>query len=151
MFDEDVRGLQIAMDDPLVVQITDSPRQRREPFANEFGRQTVRMAVDDLRERFAEDVFHDDPALAARVASEVVEVDEVGVFEVEAVADAVKFGVGVAAKELERDFLAAIRDGEVDLTESALTDAPFKGEAVEWALPGAIGELHRGHRKPRRR
>ena len=51
------------------------------------------------------------------VGAEVVEVDEVGVLEVEALGDAAQFGVGVAAEELERDFLAAVADGEVDLAE----------------------------------
>ena len=107
------------------------------------------MPVDDLRERFAEDVLHDDPLVAARVGAEVVEVDEVGVLEVEAVGDAAQFDVGVAAEELERDFLAAVADGEVDLAEPALADAALDRVAVERSLPGAVGELHRGHRKPR--
>ena len=137
------------MDDALIVQVARHRGERREPLADEFGRQAVGVAVDDLGERLAEDVLHHDPLVAARVGAEVVEVDEVGVLEVEAVADAAQFGVGVAAEELEGDFLAAVGDGEVDLAEPALADAPLEGVAVERSLAGAVGELHRGHRRSR--
>ena len=149
VFDEDVGGLEVAVDDAVVVQVADAASERREPLADEFGRQAVGVAVDDLGERLAEDVLHDDPVLAAGVGAEVVEVDEIGVLEVEAVADAAQLGVGVAAEELERDFLAAVADGEVDLAEPALADAPLEGVAVERPLAGAVGELHRGHRRSR--
>ena len=109
------------------------------------------MAVDDLGERLAEDVLHDHPVIAARIAAEVVEVDEVGVLEVEAVGDAAELGVGVAAEKLEGDLLAPIGDREVDLAEAALADAALEGVAVKRPLPGAVGELQSGHRKPRRR
>jgi hypothetical protein len=78
-------------------------------------------------------------------------VDEVRMLEVEAVRDASEFGIGVAAEELEGDLLAAVRDREVDLPESALADTTLEGEAVERSLAGAVGELQSGHRKPRQR
>src|SRR5262249_44766578 len=74
---------------------------------------------------------------------EVVKVDEVGVFEVQAVADAAELGVGAAAdEELERNFFAAVGDGEVHLAKPALAEAPLDGEAVERALAPSVGELH---------
>ena len=63
--------------------------------------------------------------------------------EVEAIRDAAKLGVGPAANEqLQRDFLAAVGDGKVDLAESALAEAALDGEAVEWALAPSVGEPH---------
>ena len=108
------------------------------------------MAVDDLGKRLAEDVLHDHPLLAARVGAEVVEVDEIGVFEIEAVADAAELGVGVPAEKLERNFLTAVRDGEVNFAEPALAHAPLEGEAIERPLPGPVSELQSRHCKPRR-
>ena len=77
--------------------------------------------------------------------------DEVGVLEVEAMGDAAELDVGVAAEELERDFLAAIGDGEVDLAEPALADAALDGVPIQRSLAGAVGEFQSGHRWPRRR
>ena len=147
MFDEDVRGLEVAMHNSLIVQVRDAASECAKPFANDFGGKPGRVLVDDVTERFAEDVLHDDPLIAAAVGAEVVEVNEVRVLEVDAVSDSAKFGVGVSAQEFERDFLAAIADGEIHLAERALADAPLEGVAVEWPLTGPIGELHRGHRR----
>ncbi len=82
--------------------------------------------------------------VAAVIGAQIVEVDEVGVLEVEAVGDAAELDVRVAAEQLERDFLAGVADGEVDLAEPALADAAFDGEARQRPLAGAVGESHDG-------
>ena len=81
---------------------------------------------------------------------QVVQVDEVWVLEVQAVADAAKLGVGAAAdEELEGDFLTAVGDGEVDLAKPALAEAALDGEAVERALAPSVGEPHDPPSRPR--
>src|SRR5579872_1153259 len=99
------------------------------------------MPVDHLRERFAEDVLHDDPFFTMNVVAQVVEMDEVGVFEVEAMGNAPEFGIRMSAKQLEGHFFASIADGEINLSKSALPHTPFKCEAVERTLAGPIGEF----------
>ena len=101
------------------------------------------MAGQHGVERLAGDVFHHDPVIAVGVGLEVVQADEVGVLEVQALGDAAQLDVEVAADQLEGDFLAAVADGEVDLAEAAAADAALEGVAVQGPLSGTVGELHR--------
>jgi hypothetical protein len=130
------------------VQIADAAAERAEPLADELGGQTSRVSVDYLRQRLAEDIFHYDPLLAASVGAEVVQMNEIGVLEVEAMGDAAEFRVGVPTKELESNLLAAVADREVHLAEPALTHAAFERVAVERPLSGSVAELHAGHGNP---
>ena len=88
VLDEDVGRLQVPVDDALVVQIADGAGQCPEPLADEVLGQAGAVPLDDLGERFAEDVLHDDPGVAVLVLADVVHVDEVGVLQVQAVEDA---------------------------------------------------------------
>ena len=78
--------------------------------------------------------------IALGVGAQVVEADEVGVLEVEALGDAAQLDVAVAAHQLEGDFLAAVADGEVDLAEAAAADAALERVAVQGPLSGTVGE-----------
>src|SRR5581483_11534485 len=135
--------LQVAVDDAVVVQVADRPGQAEEPLLGEVGRQPAGVAADDLGERLAEDVLHHQPGVAVLVGLEVVDVDEVGVLEVEAVGDAAELDVRVTAEELQRHLLAAVGDGEVDLAEAALADPALDGVPVQRPLAGPVGEPHR--------
>src|SRR5205823_2531859 len=101
-------------------------------------------AVEDDAQRLAANVFHHHPRVALGVGLQVVERDEIGVLQVEALRDAAQLDVviGAAAQQLERDLLAAVADGEVDLAEAAAADAALQDVAVQRSLPGAVGELH---------
>ena len=101
------------------------------------------MPVEDDVERLAGDVLHDDPVIALVVGAQVVQVDEVGVLEVQALGDAAQLDLRVAAHQLEGDFLAAVADGEVDLAEAAPADAALERETVQGSLSGTVDELHK--------
>src|SRR5262249_21103855 len=105
-------------------------------------RQLVGVAADHRPQRLAGDVLHDDPALAPAVHAQVVQVNEVGVLEVEAQFDAAQFDVRLAAQEFERDLLAAVADGEVDLAEAAAADAALQREPVQGPRSGTVSEAH---------
>ena len=101
------------------------------------------MAVDHVFERLAGDVFHDHPLVALLVGADVVEGDQIGVLQVEALRDAAELDVEVAADELERDFLAGVAGGEVDFAEAAPADAALDRVAVQRPRAAGVGEFHR--------
>ena len=84
-----------------------------------FDWHAVRIAFDNVFERFAGDVFHDDPLVVGTIGADVVQRDEVRVLQVEALRYAAELDIQVAANELEGDFLAGVAGGEIDLAETA--------------------------------
>ena len=93
-------------------------------------------------------VLHHHPGVALVVLADVVEVQQVGVFQVEALADAAEFDVEVAADQLQRDVLAGVAGGVIDFAEAALADAPLDRIAGQGA--GAAG-IHESPRRPAQR
>ena len=63
--------------------------------------------------------------------ADVVQGDQVGVLQVQALRDAAELDVQVAADELEGDFLAGVAGGEIDLAEAAAADAALDGVAFQ--------------------
>ena len=96
------------MDDAVIVQVADGAGQFPEPLLGQFERQALRMPVEHHVKGFAGDILHHDPLIALGVAAEIEERNEVRMLEVQALRDAAKLNVAVAADELERDFLAAV-------------------------------------------
>ena len=72
------------------------------------------------------------------VGLDVVEGDQVGVLQVEALRDAAELDIEVAADELEGDFFAGVAGGEIDFAETAPADAALDRVAIE--RPGAAGD-----------
>src|ERR1043166_9686720 len=131
------------MDDAMFVQAMDGGGQSGEPLCGEFGGDAVGMPGQDGRERLAGDVLHDEPVVAILVGTYVVKVDEVWVLEVEALRHAAHLDVEVLGMNpLERDFLAAVGDGEIDLAEAAKPDAALERVAGQGMLSGMVGEFH---------
>ena len=81
--------------------------------------------------------------VAHLVRANVVEGDQVGVLQIEALRDAAELDFQVAANELERDFLAGVARGEIDLAEPAAADAAFDRVAIQRPRAAGIGKLHR--------
>ena len=67
--------------------------------------------------------------------ADVVEGQQVGVLQVEALADAAEFDVEVAADQLQGDFLAGVAGGVVDFAEAALADAALDRIALQGRAP----------------
>src|SRR5262249_42354419 len=83
------------------------------------------------------------PGVAAAVGLQVVQGDEVGVLQVEALGDAAELDVGVPARhQLQRHLLAAVADPVVDLAEAAAADAALDRVAVQRPLSRTVGEPH---------
>ena len=95
-------------------------------------------------------VFHHHPGVALVVLADVVDVQQIGVFQVEALAYAAQFDVEVAADQFQRDFLAGVAGGVIDFAEAALAHAPADGEAGQRARAGGIEEPARRRRWRRR-
>ena len=140
--EEDIARLEVAMDDAVLVQVVHRGRESLEPLARQLRCQSLGMARQDGAERLAGDVFHHEPVMAERVGAKVVEVDEVRVLEVEALLHAAQLDVEVAADPLERDFLAGVADGEIDLAEAAPADPALDRVAGQGLLPASVGEFH---------
>src|SRR5262249_3817446 len=142
VLDEDVARLQITVDDAALVEVADAFADAAQPVQRLFNRHALRVAGDDLVEAFASHVFHDHPAIAVLRLPDIVKGDEVGMLEIEALADAAQFDVEMPLHELEGDFLAAVGNGVVDLAEAAAADAMLQRVPLQGAVAGCIGELH---------
>ena len=67
----------------------------------------------------AGNVLHHNPTLVVCVEFDVVQADQVRVFEVQAVFYAANFNIEVALDLLQCDFFASIIDGKVNFTKAA--------------------------------
>ena len=65
------------------------------------------------------------------VLADVVEAEQVGMLEVEALPHAAEFGIEIAADELQGDFLAGVAGGVVDFAEAAAAHAALDGIAAQ--------------------
>src|SRR5262249_46283783 len=97
-------------------------------------------------ERFAANVFHDEPMIAAFVDFEIVKMNEMSVLQIEALANAAQVDVLMTDEAFEGDFLAAVGEPEIDLAEAARTDAALDRVAGERFVAAAVGERHGGAR-----
>ena len=84
------------------------------------------------------------------VGADVVEGDQVGVLQVEALRDAAELDVEIAADQLERDFLAGVAGGEVDFAEAAAADAALDRVALQRPRAAGVREFHRRGPRPLR-
>ncbi len=55
--------------------------------------------------------------------------------QVQALGDAAEFDIQIAADQLERDFLAGVAGGEIDLAEAAAADAALDRVAAKGRAP----------------
>src|SRR5215510_1622507 len=87
-------------------------------------------------------VFHDDPGVVVLRRKDVVDADEMGVLEVQALADAAQLDVEVLLHQLESHFLAAVGDRQKDLAEAAPAEAAPDRVLLDRLRTGSIGEFH---------
>src|SRR5207245_1415259 len=143
VLDEDVAGLQVAMDDAALVEVADSRTDAVQPVERFLRRHAFRMAGDCLVEAFASHMFHHDPGVAVVRLLDVVKGDEMRMLEVEALADAAQLDMEVSLNQLERDFLAAVRKGMIDLAEAAPADAVLQRISCQRPIARCMGESYR--------
>ena len=139
LFHEDVGGLEVAVDDPVVVQVRDPLDDPPVPGADLGQRQAVRVPGQDVRQARAGDVFHDDEGLARVVGLQVVDGEQVRALQVHALHDPAPLDLQVAEDELQRHLLARVGRGVVDLAEPAPADGAFDGVPVQGARARAVG------------
>ena len=75
-------------------------------------------------------VLHHNPALVVCIEFDVVEADQVWVFEVQAVLDAANLYLEVTLDLLQRDFFSSIVNGKVDFPKATRTDSAFDRKAI---------------------
>src|SRR5579875_3703954 len=100
------------------------------------------MSAQDDVEWLTRDVFHDYPAVALRIGTQIVEIDEVRVFQVQALCHAAQLDLCIAPHQLEGDFFAAVADSEINFAEAAATNAALQRETIQRPLSRTVGELH---------
>ena len=143
VLDEDVAGLQVAMDDAALMEVADSGADAVQPVERFLRRHAFWMAGDCLVEAFASHMLHHDPGVAVVRLLDVVKGDEMGMLEVKALADAAQLDMEVSLNQLERDFLAAVGEGMIDLAEAAPADAVLQRIAGQRPIARCMGESHR--------
>ena len=77
------------------------------------------------------------------VGADVVQADQVGVLEVEALGDAAELDFQIAADELERDFLAGVAGGEIDFAKTAAAHAALDRVTLQRTRAAGVREFHR--------
>src|SRR5215471_2396381 len=87
-------------------------------------------------------VLHDDPGVVARRLEDVEDDDEMGVLEVEALADAAQLDVEVLLHQLESHFLAGVGNRQIDLAEATSAEAAPNRVPLDRLGTGSIGEFH---------
>ena len=88
----------------------------------------------------ARHVLHHHPGVAGIVLADVVEAQQIGMLEVEALPHAAEFGIEIAADELQGDFLAGVAGGVVDFAEAAAAHAALD----RYSRPAAGCRWHTG-------
>ncbi len=141
-FAEDVRRLEIAMNDAAFVQERQAGRHPVEPAFNLLGRQAAAI-FDHVAQALAADILHDDPMITVGVGLDVVDRNEIRVIEVQAGGRTAEFDVGVLVEQFQRNFLAGIGQGVIDLAEAAAMDGALDREPFQGFRFGGEGELHR--------
>ena len=129
LFDQDVRRLQVAMNDAVAVRVASRFAHRAKQLQAVLDR--ALMAVAEVHQRPALDVFHDEPRRAVVKASRVVETRDRGVVEL---CERALFGGESLApgrrergipQELDRDLvLQVVALGQMDDAAAALTKEP---------------------------
>jgi hypothetical protein len=89
------------------------------------------MSFDGVAQTEASHVFHNDPTLIGRIEFDVIQPDQVGVFEVQALAYTAHLHFQIALDLFERDLFAGIIDGEIDLAKPADAHSAFDGKTAE--------------------
>jgi hypothetical protein len=72
----------------------------------------------------------------------VVQREEIGVLEIQALDHTAKLDIQVAANKLESDLLASVTGRVIDLAEASPANAPLDGVAVQRAGTALVEKLH---------
>src|SRR5262249_35088856 len=141
VFDKEVAGLEVPVDDTVLVQVANSRADSVQPAERLLLGDALRMPGQHLIEALPGHVFHDDPGVVHRL-EDVVDADEMGVLEVKALADAAQLDVEVLLHKLESHVLAAVGDRQKDLAEAAPAEAAPDRVPLDRLRTGSIGEFH---------
>ena len=143
---EQIGRLQIAVNDSMIVQVGDSLDQSLEPVANLGQRHPVRVLLQNAGQARSGDILHDDERVARVARLQIEDRQQVRALQVHAVHDPAPLDVEIAQDELERDFLAGIGRGVINLAEPASPDGTLDRVAIErsGARAEAIATLRAG-------
>jgi len=141
---EQIRRFEIAMDQPLLMQVLDPLRGLKEPTSCLLDRQAARLLIQRVAQVRSGDILHHHPPDLLLVSADVVQRDQIRVFEIQALRRAAEFDLQIALDPLERDFLASIAEREVDLAEAADTEPTLDRETVQHARAAAERKMDRG-------
>src|SRR5262249_51541064 len=134
IFIKNVPGLQIAVNDAAIVQV----RQPLGDFTEEKRRllnaKPGWRLVENLSQRRAVHVFHNDERHPIGIMFDVKDGDEVRTFEVHALADAAQFDGLVSLDDLEGDLAPAVADGVVNFTESPAAGSALDGIPIQRSI-----------------
>ncbi len=96
------------------------------------------VLLQDAGQAGAGDILHDDERVAGVAGLQVEDRQQVRALQVHALHDSAPLDVEIAQDQLERDFLAGIGGGVIDLAEAPAADGPLDRVAIQ--RPGARTE-----------
>jgi hypothetical protein len=144
---EDVRRLEIAVDDPLAVRGAEGAGHGARDPGRSLGRELAH-APEEIGERLALEQLHHQEGVASLGLADVVDLDDVGVPQAPAepgLAEHARAELGVRiGDELERDLpVGAVVDRRPHLTHRADTDVALKEVLSGDEIPGVHGHGRR--------
>ena len=96
------------------------------------------ILLQDAGQAGAGDIFHDDERVAGVAGLQIEDGQQVRALQVHALHDPAPLDVEIAEDQLERDFLAGIGRGVIDLAEASAADGPLDRVAIQ--RPGSRTE-----------
>ncbi|OQA01166.1 MAG: hypothetical protein BWY71_00473 [Planctomycetes bacterium ADurb.Bin412] len=125
VFVKDIAGFKVAVDDAAIMEVGEALGD----FAEEIGGFLRAQAGGGFGQQVMQgrpgDIFHDYKGAAFVIVFDVEDGDQVGVFQVHALADAAQLDVLVVLDGLEGHLAAAVAEGVIDLAEAAASGGPL--------------------------
>src|SRR5262249_39729901 len=134
----------------VLVQVANSRADSVQPGERLRLGNASRMPGQHLIEALPGHVFHDDPGVVVLCLEDVVDEDEMGVLEVQALTDAAALHAEAVLHQLECDFLAAVGNRQIDFAEAAPAEAVPNRVPLDGLRTGSIDEFHGRSRRVKR-
>ncbi len=136
---EKIGRLQVAVNDPVVVQVGHAINQAFEPVADLGQRQPGGVLLEDAGQARPRDVLHYDKRVAGVAGLHVEDGQQVRAFQVHTLHDPAPLDVEIAKDQLEGNFLTGIGGAVIDLAEAAAANGSFDRVTVQRPCPRTEG------------
>ena len=116
---------QVAMNNPVLMQISHPRRGRHEPTFDFLYRHALRIGLDHIPQAGSGHILHHHPTLAKLVRLNIPQRNQVNMLQVQTIPNTSQLNVQVTLDLFKRHFFAGIIQSKVDLSKSTHADPAF--------------------------